>query len=77
MLYVDCMGHGVLQCGYRNLSLHITAPCTMPFAPCDKTLHGAQYERWLIICRSQVSSLRAAYVAARQSPTNRFQLNGR
>ena len=25
-------GHGVLQCGCRNLRLHITAPCPMPHA---------------------------------------------
>ena len=43
------MGHGVLQCVCRNLRLHITAPCTMPFAPCHKALHGAQYERKSII----------------------------
>ena len=44
------MGHGVLQCGCRNLRLHMTAPCTMPFAPCDKTLHGVQYERKINTC---------------------------
>ena len=51
------MGHGVLQCGCRNLRLHMTAPCTMPFAPCDKTLHGAQYERknkYLLWCKSWI-----------------------
>ena len=38
------MGHGVLQCGYRNMRLHITAPCAMRYAPCNKTLHCAQFE---------------------------------
>ena len=39
------MAHGAVLCKRMFRHQHCNTPCSMPFAPCNATLHCAQYER--------------------------------
>ena len=43
------MGHGVLQCGYRDLHLHNPAPCALPHASSPNT--ALSMEHGVNICQ--------------------------